>query len=220
MFNFIYNQGAGNNRCGGYSLAAIATKLQPMGNHNPQIVYNFLRGRQMNLGPNSQILVNATNLGRTDILLPSTFRAAHYAQLNYRFYMNHVTISHHLSALGQTLRNRNRHINIDVYGIINEEIAAIGGNMNLHQIHGDLRQFLDNNAVNNHQYWLVLVGDATHWVAIEQNMNNNIIQYCIYNPAGGINAAANIAGDTITYYDNNNNIQNRDWSGIAISVEL
>ena len=208
MFNFNYDQGAGNNRCGGYSLAAIATNLRPMVNHNPQIVYNFLRGWQRNLGPNSQILVNATNLGGTDILLPSTFLVAHYAQLNYALYLNRQT---YLNAAQLLLLQ----LGIVADNIITEETQAIGGQHNVQQIPDNLQQFLNAVAANNHQYWLVLVNNATHWVAIERDPNG---QYCIYNPAGGINAVANIAGDVITYTDSHNIAHTDNWSGIAISV--
>ena len=213
MFNFNHDQNAANpnpnNYCGGYSLAAIATRLQPMGNHNPQIVYNFLSGWQMNLGPNSRNLVNATNLGGTDMLLPSTFLAAQYAQLNYELNINQGTF------VQQALFPNN----INVNNIIAEEIAtinALGANLNQLNAGINLQIFLNNDAVaNNHQYWLVLVNNATHWVAIERDQNG---QYCIYNPAGGINAVANIAGDVITYTDNNNNVHIDRWTGIAISV--
>ena len=205
MFNFNHDQNAANpnpnNYCGGYSLAAIATNLRPMVNHNPQIVYNFLRGWQRNLGPNSQILVNATNLGGTDILLPSTFLVAHYAQLNYELNMNQGILTQHLAVIGQIF-----HIN--AINVINEESATIGQN-NIHHVQGDLQQFLQNDL---HTYWLVLVNNATHWVAIERDQNGG---YCIYNPGGGINAVANIGGDTIIY-----NGQANNWSGIAISVDL
>ena len=211
MFNFNHDQNAANpnpnNYCGGYSLAAIATRLQPMVNHNPQIVYNILRGSQVGLGQNSQILVNATNLGGTDILLPSTFLAAQYAQLNYELNMNQLTF------VQQALFPNN----INVNNIIAEEIArinALGANLNQLNANINLQIFLNNDAVaNNHQYWLVLVNNAAHWVAIEREQNG---QYCIYNPAGGINENVTIANNQIMY--NNGGHFPHNWSGIAISV--
>ena len=206
MFNFNHDQGAGNNRCGGYSLAAIATMLQPNGNHDPQTVYNILRGRQVGLGQNSRNLVAGTQQGGTDMLLPSTFLAAQYAQLNYELNMNQGILTQHLAVIGQIFQ-----ININANNVINEESATIGQN-NIHHVQGDLQQFLQNDL---HTYWLVLVNNATHWVAIERDQYGG---YCIYNPGGGINAVANIAGDVITYTDNNNNGHIDRWSGIAISV--
>lgn len=201
MFNFNHDQGAGNNRCGGYSLAAIATMLQPNVNHDPQTVYNILRGRQVGLGQDSRNLVAGTQQGGTDMLLPSTFLAVQYAQLNYELNMNQGILTQHLAVIGQIF-----HININANNVINEESVTIGQN-NIHHVQGDLQQFLRNDL---HTYWLVLVNNATHWVAIERDPNG---RYCIYNPAGRINAVANIGGDTIIY-----NGQVDNWSGIAISV--
>lgn len=216
MFNFNYDQGAGNNRCGGYSLAAIATRLKPNENHDPQTVYNNLRDSQVGLGPNSQNLVAGTQQGGTDILLPSTFLAAQYAQLNYELYLNRTTF---VREAAPELPN-----NIDADDIVNEEIATInaqGGHLNLLTVQPDeigpsLEKFLLDDYVNNqHRYWLVLVLEGRHWIAIERDQNGG---YCIYNPAGGINAVANIAGDVITYTDSHNIAHTDNWSGIAISV--
>ena len=210
MFNFNHNQGAGNNRCGGYSLAAIATMLQPNVNHDPQTVYNILRGRQVGLGQNSRNLVAGTQQGGTDMLLPSTFLAAQYAQLNYELNMNQGTF------VQQALFPNNIIVN-DIITEKRTKINNLGANLNQLIAGINLQIFLNNDAVaNNHQYWLVLVLGGRHWVAIERDPNNG--QYCIYNPAGGINAVANIAGDVITYTDNNNNVHIDRWTGIAISV--
>lgn len=209
MFNFNYDQGAGNNRCGGYSLAAIATNLRPNAFHDPINVYSDLRDTQvnnfqnniLNAGRDSRDLVAYTHQGGTDMLLPSTFFAAQYAQLNYELNMNQGILTQHLVGIGQIF-----HININANNVINEESATIGQN-NIQHVQGDLQQFLQNDL---HTYWLVLVNNATHWVAIERDPNG---RYCIYNPAGRINAVANIGGDRIIY-----NGQVDNWSGIAISV--
>ena len=211
MFNFNHDQNAANpnpnNYCGGYSLAAIATRLQPMGNHNPQTVYNILRGSQVGLGPNSQNLVARTQQGGTDMLLPSTFLAAQYAHLNYELNMNQGTF------VQQALFPNN----INVNDIITDESTTInnlGANINQLNAGINLQIFLNNDAVaNNHQYWLVLVNNVSHWVAIEREQNG---QYCIYNPAGGINGNVTIANNQIMY--NNGVHVPHDWSGIAISV--
>ncbi len=215
MFNFNHNQGAGNNRCGGYSLAAIATMLQPNGNHDPQTVYNILRGRQVGLGPNSQNLVAGTQQGGTDILLPSTFLAANYAQLNYEAYLNRTTY------VREATPDLPGNINAD--DIVDEEIAKIntlqGAHLHLLMMGPDgispsLEDFLEEDFNNNqHRYWLVLVLGGRHWVAIERDQNGG---YCIYNPAGGINDSVIIEDDLISY---NNVVHNEEnWSGIAISV--
>lgn len=208
MFNFNHDQNAANpnpnNYCGGYSLAAIATMLQPNGNHDPQTVYNILRGRQVGLGQNSRNLVAGTQQGGTDMLLPSTFLAAQYAQLNYELNMNQGILTQHLAVIGQIF-----HININANNVIDEESATIGQN-NIHHVQGDLQQFLQNDL---HTYWLVLVNNATHWVAIERDQYGG---YCIYNPARGINGNVTIANNQIMY--NNGVHVPHDWSGIAISV--
>lgn len=221
MFNFNHDQNAANpnpnNYCGGYSLAAIATTMLGVF-HNPINVYQILRGIQLqNLQnnnpinrPHSRALAIARQPAGTDMLLPSTFLAAHYAQLNYELNMNQGTF------VQQALFPNN----INVNDIIAEErttINNLGANLNQLIAGINLQIFLNNDAVaNNHQYWLVLVLGGRHWVAIERDPNNG--QYCIYNPAGGINAVANIAGDVITYTDNNNNVHIDRWTGIAISV--
>ena len=214
MFDFHYSQDARDNRCGGYSLAAIATNLRPNAFHDPINVYSDLRDTQvnyfqnniLNAGRDSRDLVAYTHQGGTDMLLPSTFLAAQYAQLNYKVNMNQGTF------VQQALFPNN----INVNDIITEEITtinALGANLNQLNANNNLQIFLNND---NHQYWLVLVLGGRHWVAIERDPNNG--QYCIYNPARGINAVANIAGDVITYTDNNNNVHIDRWTGIAISV--
>ena len=210
MFNFNHDQNAANpnpnNYCGGYSLAAIATTMLGVF-HNPINVYQTLRGIQLqNLQnnnpinrPHSRALAIARQPAGTDMLLPSTFLAAHYAQLNYELNMNQGTF------VQQALFPNN----INVNDIIAEESATIGQN-NIHLVQGDLHQFLQNDL---HTYWLVLVNNATHWVAIERDQYGG---YCIYNPAGGINGNVTIANNQIMY----NNVGHfpHDWSGIAISV--
>lgn len=210
MFNFNHDQNAANpnpnNYCGGYSLAAIATTMLGVF-HNPINVYQTLRGIQLqNLQnnnpinrPHSRALAIARQPAGTDMLLPSTFLAAHYAQLNYELNMNQGTF------VQQALFPNN----INVNDIIAEESATIGQN-NIHHVQGDLQQFLQNDL---HTYWLVLVNNATHWVAIEREQNG---QYCIYNPAGGINGNVTIANNQIMY--NNGVHVPHNWSGIAISV--
>ena len=224
MFNFNHDQNAANpnpnNYCGGYSLAAIVSKLRPLEDNDPIHVYTALLPFQnLNLNrlfrntpndpsPNAQTLINGAQLqgSGTNILLPSTFLAAQYAQLNYEMNMNQGILTQHLAVIGQIF-----HIN--AINVINEESATIGQN-NIHHVQGDLQQFLQNDL---HTYWLVLVNNATHWVAIERDQNGG---YCIYNPGGGINAVANIAGDVITYTDSHNIDHTDNWSGIAISVDL
>lgn len=209
MFDFHYSQDAGDNRCGGYSLAAIATNLRPNAFHDPINVYSDLRDTQvnnfqnniLNAGRDSRDLVAYTHQGGTDMLLPSTFLAAHYAQLNYELNMNQLTF------VQQALFPNN----INVINIIAEESATIGQN-NIHPVQGDLQQFLQNGL---HTYWLVLVNNATHWVAIERDPNG---RYCIYNPGGGINGNVTIANNQIRY--NNGGHVPHDWTGIAISVDL
>lgn len=216
MFNFNHDQNAANpnpnNYCGGYSLAAIATRLQPMGNHNPQTVYNILRGSQVGLGQNSRDLVAGTQRGGTDMLLPSTFLAAQYAHLNYELYLNSDVFLQELEVPE----------GISANNVLDEEIATIntlpGAHLHLLSNQMDnidpsledvLRDDFDNN---QHRYWLVLVLEGRHWVAIERDPNG----YCIYNPAGGINDSVIIADDLISY---NNVVHNEEnWSGIAISV--
>ena len=210
MFNFNHDQNAANpnpnNYCGGYSLAAIATTMLGVF-HNPINVYQTLRGIQLqNLQnnnpinrPHSRALAIARQPAGTDMLLPSTFLAAHYAQLNYELNMNQGTF------VQQALFPNN----INVNDIIAEESATIGQN-NIHLVQGDLHQFLQNDL---HTYWLVLVNNATHWVAIERDQYGG---YCIYNPAGGINGNVTIANNQIMY--NNFGHFPHDWSGIAISV--
>ena len=154
MFNFNHDQGAGNNRCGGYSIAAIATMLQPNGNHDPQPVYNILRGRQVGLGPNSQNLVADTQHGGTDILLLSTFLTANYAQLNYELYLNRTTFVREAAP--------ELPLYVDANIIVDEEIAKIsplqGAHLHLLTVQPDeigpsLEEFLLDDYVNNqHRY--------------------------------------------------------------------
>ena len=219
MFNFNHDQNAANpnpnNYCGGYSLAAIATTMLGVF-HNPINVYQTLRGIQLqNLQnnnpinrPHSRALAIARQPAGTDMLLPSTFLAAHYAQLNYELNMNQGTF------VQQALFPNNINLN----NIIAEErttINNLGANLNQLIAGINLQIFLNNDAVaNNHQYWLVLVLGGRHWVAIERDQNNG--QYCIYNPAGGINDNVIIANNQIRY--NNGGHVPHDWTGIAISV--
>lgn len=184
-----------------------------MGNHNPQTVYNILRGSQVGLGANSQNLVARTQRGGTDMLLPSTFLAAQYAHLNYELYLNSDVFLQELEVPE----------GISANNVLDEEIATIntlpGAHLHLLSNQMDnidpsledvLRDDFDNN---QHRYWLVLVLEGRHWVAIERDQDGG---YCIYNPAGGINDSVIIADDLISY---NNVVHNEEnWSGIAISV--
>ena len=226
MFNFNHDQNAANpnpnNYCGGYSLAAIVSKLQPHEDNDPIHVYTALlsfQNRNLNRlfrntpndpSPNAQTLINGAQLqgSGTNMLLPSTFLAAQYAQLNYELNMNQGTF------VQQALFPNNINLN----NIIAEErttINNLGANLNQLIAGINLQIFLNNDAVaNNHQYWLVLVLGGRHWVAIERDPNNG--QYCIYNPAGGINDNVIIANNQIRY--NNGGHVPHDWTGIAISV--
>ena len=234
MFNFNHDQDDANphpnNFCGGYSLAAIVSKLQPFEDNDPIHVYTALLPFQnLNLNrlfrntpndpsPNAQTLINGAQLqgSGTNILLPSTFLAAQYAQLNYEAYLNRTTY------VREATPDLPGNINAD--DIVDEEIATInaqGGHLNLLTVQPDeigpsLEEFLQEDFNNNqHRYWLVLVLKGRHWVAIKRGQNGG---YCIYNPGRGINAEANIAGDVIEYTDSQNIAHTDNWSGIAISV--
>ena len=235
MFNFNHDQNAANpnpnNYCGGYSLAAIVSKLQPLEDNDPIHVYTALLPFQnLNLNrlfrntpndpsPNAQTLINGAQLqgSGTNILLPSTFLAAQYAHLNYELYLNSDVFFQELEVPE----------GISANNVLDEEIATIntlpGAHLHLLSNHMDnidpsledvLRDGFDNN---QHRYWLVLVLEGRHWVAIKRGQNG---RYCIYNPSRGINAEANIAGDEIEYTDSQNIAHTDNWSGIAISVDL
>lgn len=234
MFTFNQNQNVAilnpNNYCGGYSLAAIALELNIFGNqddplniYNPLVrVQNEIQSHLPRLSANTQNLIITMSLqgNGTSPLLPSTFLVSKFADRNYELYLNRPTF----------VQAAQLPAGIAADDIVDDEIAKInflrlGNHLHLPQElaapapHQHIQQNGDpdlQSILLNNQYWLVLVLGGRHWVAIERDPNNG--QYCIYNPAGGINAVANIAGNVITYTDSHNNAHTDNWSGIAISV--
>lgn len=210
MFNYLFNQNVvvPNNFCGGYSLAAIATVLT--GNmHFPMNVYSeLLHVQNANNNPINEAsrLINMMRpLGNgTDPLLPSTFVRANYNNFNYDIFIAQA------NAALNGIRNT-----IDMNQVVIDESVNLGLNGNIPHTNDNLANLLQNDHNNNH--WLVLVNNASHWVAIDRVIiNNNNIQYSIYNPSDAINDDITIVNNGITY--NNNHHVPEIWSGIAIGV--
>lgn len=210
MFNFYHNQNGvvppDNNYCGAFSLAAIATALNGK-NHLPMDVYRTVLNVQNTINNRHADVINLINRmslsgSGTLPLLPSSFIRAHYDNFNYDIYLSQAVFIQ--AVQGINLNNVNN--------VINDETNLIGQNR-LINVNHSLDQVLQNDHRNNH--WLVLVNNATHWVAIDRDQNN-INLYSIYNPAGAINDTIQIQNNQIAY--NKNPHVPHFWSGIVVGV--
>ncbi len=167
MFNYNLNQNNANpnqnNYCGGYALAAVLNAVNnlQLNMPNPQNIYAAIQVNQAGLvGPNSQGLINGTQAGGTDICLPSSIA------MTARQYRLTPTV---------------------LYGnppfpapVIQEELNRLQmQNIAVQQNNVALAQLLLARTEN---YFIVLVDNGQHWVAVEK-LNNN---FTVYDPGTGV----------------------------------
>jgi hypothetical protein len=182
MFNYNLNQNNANpnpnNFCGGYALAAILNNRNNMVLNTPAPMYNSIQNNQNGIGFHSQALINNTQINGTNICLPSSIA---------------------ITAIQVNLIPR------VVYGNVPFPPAIIQEELNRMQFHG-IQTVINASGLNNlllniqERYFIVLVNNGAHWIAVERTLNNG---FDIYDPGTG----------QITH-----NLQLVNYSGLVIAL--
>lgn len=162
------SQGSGNNRCGGYALYAVLNDFFENDAKAPMVIYNQIQKCQADVPKELGDLIKAMsgNSG-TNISLPSSLvRCAQLFSLEaIIYYKSDWEIMNCKPGM--------------MSSFINSENGRSGGNTIKVESEKELFDVFNSDI----PYFLVLVNNDTHWIAVKRESDN--LNFTIYNPGDG-----------------------------------